>query len=85
MLMHDALEYLAHGRIACRTSFLNPSVAPFNLQQRDIESQVRETSTAATETPKEIGNNIKNKTTKEEKEPTNWKERTIKRMHAVIA
>ena len=55
-----------------RTSFLNPSVKPFNPQQRDIKSQVVETNTAATETLKEIENNIKNKATKEDKEPTNW-------------
>ena len=67
MLLQDALEYLAQGRIVCRTSFLNPSATPFNPQQSDNKFPVAETNTAKTETQKATVNNVKNKTTKEEK------------------
>ena len=72
MLLQDALEYLVHGRIAHRTSFLNPSATPFDPRQRDIKSSVTETNTAKTETQKEAVSKVKNKTTKEEKVQTKW-------------
>ena len=61
MLLQDALEYLVHGRIAYRTSFLNPLVPPFNPRQRDIKFPVAETNNAKTETQKVTVNNAKNK------------------------
>ena len=49
MLMQDMLEFLICRRIVHKTSALDPTVAPFYAQTRDIKPQVTDANKTVTQ------------------------------------